>query len=76
MTLLIYNNIVCFPNLYTTSHREEVESYSPHYHIAEVAKEMKVLMSHGEEDSPPFKSQGNDYFKVHIYNIVYIMAPY
>ena len=43
---------------------QEVELYSPQYHISEVPKEVKVLVAYGEEDSPPFKSQGDDYHKV------------
>lgn len=38
--------------------------YSPQYHVSEVPKEVKVLVTYGEEDSPPFKSQGDDYHKV------------
>ena len=41
-----------------------MELYSPQYHIDKVPKDMKVLMTHGEEDSPPFKTQGNEYYKV------------
>ena len=43
---------------------EEVELYSPQYHVSEVPKEVKVLVAWGEEDSPPFKSQGDEYHKV------------
>lgn len=46
------------------SYSKEVELYSPQYHVSEVPKEVKVLVAYGDEDSPPFKSQGDEYHKV------------
>lgn len=52
-----------------------MELYSPQYHVGKVPKEVKVLMAHGEEDSPSFKSQGNDYHKVRGATYIIVMFP-